>query len=118
MDQDLGETSLLGCQQEDDQRLKAMPSRTVEHVLALLPASVGNTPRDAAANDRGNASDLTGADVRMAAAATVANLSQSLPNRCPEDRPLPAQQCPGVLKDISWPFRYWPKSCDLSPVLK
>lgn len=52
-------------------------------MLALLPASIGNTPRDATEDlTGGNASDLTGADVRMAAAATIANLSQSLPNRC------------------------------------
>ena len=67
--------------QEDDQRLKALPVRTVEHILALLPASIGNTPRDQALADARSASELTGADVRMSAASTIANLSQSLTNR-------------------------------------
>jgi hypothetical protein len=70
------------CLQEDDQRLRSLPLKTVEHVLALLPASVGNTPRDATPSSGADMSALTGADVRMAAANTVANLSQSLHNRC------------------------------------
>ena len=68
--------------QEDDQRLKAVPTRTVEHILALLPASIGDTPRHDSVADARNASELTGADVRMSAASTIANLSQSLTNRC------------------------------------
>ncbi len=67
--------------QEDDQRLKSLPVRTVEHILALLPASIGNTPRDQAPADARSVSELTGADVRMSAASTIANLSQSLTNR-------------------------------------
>lgn len=68
--------------QEDDQRLKTLSESTVEHILALLPARVGNTPRDAPAQPNGGAFELTGADVRMSAASTIANLSQSLTNRC------------------------------------
>jgi hypothetical protein len=64
--------------QEDDSRLHALPQSAVEHVLALLPAHLGNTPRDAEAGDAAAASSqLTGADVRMAAAATIGNLSRS-----------------------------------------
>ncbi|BDA48009.1 probable protein FAN at N-terminal half [Coccomyxa sp. Obi] len=66
---------------EDDQRLKTLSGRTVEHILALLPARIGNTPRNAPAQPNGGAFELTGADVRMSAASTIANLSQSLTNR-------------------------------------
>lgn len=70
--------------QEEDQRLAALPLRTMEHVLALLPAAVGGTPRDRVPSQAGRPdSALTGADVRMAAASTVANLSRSLTNRWP-----------------------------------
>ena len=69
--------------QEEDQRLGALPTRTVEHILALLPAAVGDTPRERVPSQAGKPdSSLTGADVRMAAASTVANLSRSLNNRC------------------------------------
>lgn len=69
--------------QEDDQRLGALPLRTIEHILALLPAAVGDTPRERVPSQAGKPdSSLTGADVRMAAASTVAHLSRSLNNRC------------------------------------
>ena len=75
--------NLLHWVQEDDQRLGALPLRTIEHILALLPAAVGGTPRERVPSQAGRAdSSLTGADVRMAAASTVANLSRSLTNRC------------------------------------
>ncbi len=67
--------------QEDDQRLKTLSGRTVEHILALLPARIGNTPRDATVQPNSGPFELTGADVRMSAASTIANLSQSLTNR-------------------------------------
>ena len=77
--------------QEDDQRLGALPLKTIEHILALLPAAVGNTPRDRVPSQAGKPdSALTGADVRMAAASTVAHLSRSLTNRCPPLRTTPA----------------------------
>jgi hypothetical protein len=76
----MGTSTLL---QEEDQRLSALPLRTIEHVLALLPAAVGDTPRERVPSQAGKAdSALTGADVRMAAASTLANLSRSLANRC------------------------------------
>ncbi len=55
----------------------------IEHILALLPAAVGDTPRERIPSQAGKPdSSLTGADVRMAAASTVTNLSRSLNNRC------------------------------------
>ncbi len=48
-----------------------------------MPAAVGDTPRERVPSQAGKPdSSLTGADVRMAAASTVANLSRSLTNRC------------------------------------
>lgn len=76
----MGTSTLL---QEEDQRLSALPLRTIEHILALLPAAVGDMPRERVPSQAGKAdSGLTGANVRMAAASTIANLSRSLANRC------------------------------------
>ena len=84
--------------QEDDQRLKTLSGRTVEHILALLPARIGNTPRDASAQLNGGAFELTGADVRMSAASAIANLSQSLANRYHKSHAVQRNQSSGGLQ--------------------
>ena len=80
---------------EDDQRLAGLPLQTIEHVLALLPAAVGDAPPERVPSQAGRAdSALTGADVRMAAASTVANLSRSLANRSvPAQSVMSCQTC-------------------------